>query len=57
MTGAVVLHSGGLDSSTLLYFTIEQGHDVRTLSFNYGQRHMVELAYAAAARARACAAT
>ena len=40
---AVVLLSGGLDSSTALAMTIEKGHDVVALTFNYGQRHMREL--------------
>ncbi len=39
---AVVLHSGGLDSSTLLY-DIRRYHDkVHPLTINYGQRHEKE---------------
>lgn len=40
---ALVLLSGGLDSSTALYFAKEQGHSLTALSFDYGQRHRVEL--------------
>lgn len=40
---AVVLLSGGLDSSTALALTLEKGYDVVALTFNYGQRHMREL--------------
>ena len=47
MTGALVLLSGGMDSTTLLAHTRAQHHDrVATLSVNYGQRHLVELAAA-----------
>ena len=44
-TPAVVLLSGGLDSSTLLHHVCRNlGHDpVYTLAFNYGQRHDREL--------------
>ncbi len=40
---AVVLLSGGLDSSTVLYYAIAQGHTCYALSFDYGQRHQQEL--------------
>ena len=40
---AVVLLSGGLDSSTCLLIALEEGFDVHALSFDYGQRHRVEL--------------
>jgi 7-cyano-7-deazaguanine synthase len=42
---AVVLCSGGLDSTTVLYFAIDQGFDVYPVSFNYRQRHVVELTF------------
>ncbi|MCV6625884.1 MAG: 7-cyano-7-deazaguanine synthase QueC [Cellvibrionaceae bacterium] len=44
---AVVLVSGGLDSTTVLAIAKNQGFDCYTLSFNYGQRHLAELAAAA----------
>ena len=44
---AVVLLSGGLDSSTVLAIAQSQGYSVYAISFRYGQRHQVELACAA----------
>jgi len=40
---AVILVSGGLDSSTVLAMARQQGFDCYTLSFDYGQRHKSEL--------------
>ena len=40
---AVLLLSGGLDSSTCLLIAREQGFEVHALSFDYGQRHRIEL--------------
>ena len=40
---AVVLVSGGLDSTTVLAMAIGQGYQCYTLSFDYGQRHHSEL--------------
>lgn len=40
---AVVLVSGGLDSTTVLAIARSQGFDCYTLSFDYGQKHRVEL--------------
>lgn len=40
---AVVLLSGGLDSATVLALAREQGFACHCLSFDYGQRHRVEL--------------
>ena len=44
---AVILVSGGLDSSTVLAMAKQQGFDCYTLSFDYGQRHRSELSAAA----------
>ena len=40
---AVVLYSGGLDSTTILYDAISKNYDVFPLSFAYDQRHSIEL--------------
>ena len=40
---AVLSLSGGLDSSTLLLHLLATGHEVYALSFDYGQKHKVEL--------------
>jgi 7-cyano-7-deazaguanine synthase len=40
---AVVLLSGGLDSTTVLAIAQNDGFDVSTLSFRYGQRHASEV--------------
>jgi 7-cyano-7-deazaguanine synthase len=45
-TPAVVLLSGGLDSATTLAIARANGHRCHALSFDYGQRHAVELAAA-----------
>ena len=43
---AVILVSGGIDSTTVLAMAQSQGYACYTLSFDYGQRHRAEL-YAA----------
>ncbi|MBN2191180.1 MAG: 7-cyano-7-deazaguanine synthase QueC [Polyangiaceae bacterium] len=43
---AVVLLSGGLDSTTCVGVAVDQGFEVTALSFDYSQRHRVELAAA-----------
>lgn len=40
---AVILLSGGLDSTTVLAIARSQGYETYALSFQYGQRHSVEL--------------
>ncbi len=40
---AVILVSGGLDSTTVLAIAKSQGYECYTLSFDYGQRHRAEL--------------
>ncbi len=46
MTKAIVLLSGGLDSTTALYLAKRDGHEVHALSFDYGQLHARELSSA-----------
>lgn len=43
MKKAVVLVSGGLDSSTVLAMLDKQGFEIYAMSFNYAQNHVVEL--------------
>jgi len=40
---AVILVSGGLDSTTVVAMAKRQGYECYTLSFDYGQRHRSEL--------------
>jgi 7-cyano-7-deazaguanine synthase len=40
---AVISLSGGMDSSTLLLRLLAEGYEVTALSFDYGQKHKVEL--------------
>ena len=39
----VLILSGGLDSSTLLYKLLNEGNKVTALSFNYGQKASIEI--------------
>lgn len=43
MKKAIVLTSGGLDSTTVLAIAKQQGFEIYSLSFSYGQRHSFEL--------------
>jgi len=43
MKKAVLSLSGGMDSSTLLLHLLANGYEVTALSFDYGQKHRVEL--------------
>lgn len=45
---AVVLYSGGLDSTTCMAIARAEGFEPYAMSFDYGQRHAVELATAKA---------
>ena len=40
---AVVLLSGGVDSSTAMAIAHGEGYELRALSFNYNQRHAIEI--------------
>ena len=40
---AVILSSGGMDSTTSMAIAREEGYEIYSLSFNYGQRHLREL--------------
>jgi 7-cyano-7-deazaguanine synthase len=45
---AIILSSGGLDSTTVMAIARQQGFDLYSLSFDYGQRHRFELTAAKA---------
>jgi len=40
---AIVLSSGGIDSTTVMAIAQSEGYEIYSLSFKYGQRHVVEL--------------
>jgi 7-cyano-7-deazaguanine synthase len=40
---AIVLLSGGLDSTTTLAYALDRGYDVHAMTFRYGQRHAHEV--------------
>lgn len=42
----LVVLSGGLDSACTALYYVQRGMDVKCVSFNYGQRHTIELTYA-----------
>jgi 7-cyano-7-deazaguanine synthase len=44
---AIVLSSGGIDSTTAMAIAKDEGYRIYSLSFDYGQRHGVELQAAA----------
>jgi len=44
---AVLSLSGGMDSSTVLLYLLEKGYEITALSFDYGQKHNIELERAA----------
>ncbi|MBU4485720.1 MAG: 7-cyano-7-deazaguanine synthase QueC [Candidatus Delongbacteria bacterium] len=43
MNRAIVLLSGGLDSTTCLAIAKSKGYEIYALSFDYGQKHFIEL--------------
>jgi 7-cyano-7-deazaguanine synthase len=49
---ALVVSSGGLDSTVAIYDMLDQGCEVATVSFDYGQRHKKELNFASATATR-----
>lgn len=52
MTSCVVLFSGGLDSTTALAWALARYDRVQALTFDYGQRHRVEVSLARKAARR-----
>ena len=40
---AVMAFSGGMDSTGLLVHLLANGYEVHTLSYDYGQKHKIEL--------------
>ena len=40
---AVILSSGGIDSTTAMSIARSEGYEIHSLSFRYGQRHLLEL--------------
>jgi len=45
MKECLVLFSGGIDSTTALYWAVSQYKKVYALTFDYGQRHSIEIAF------------
>ncbi len=43
---AIVLSSGGIDSTTAMAIAKSEGYTIYSLSFNYGQRHNIEIEFA-----------
>jgi len=46
MIQAVVLFSSGIDSTTALYWALDHFGAIQALTFDYGQRHVVEILHA-----------
>jgi len=46
MPKVIAIVSGGLESITLAYLLHAEGYELHVFSFDYGQRHKKELAYA-----------
>lgn len=43
---AIILLSGGIDSTATLVYAIKQGFECYAISFDYNQKHIIELEYA-----------
>jgi 7-cyano-7-deazaguanine synthase len=52
MTKTIVLFSGGIDSTTALSWALSKAKDVHALTFDYGQRHRIEVRMAGKAARR-----
>ena len=46
MNKALILFSGGQDSTTCLYWAKKKFDSIQAIGFNYGQRHLIELDFA-----------
>ncbi len=45
MNKAIVIYSGGLDSTTCLFWALDKFDEVQTVTFDYNQRHKIEIEY------------
>ncbi len=45
MNSAIVIYSGGLDSTTCLFWALDNFDRVETVTFDYNQRHKIEIEY------------
>ena len=45
MSSAIVIYSGGLDSTTCLFWALDNFDEVQTVTFDYNQRHQIEIDY------------
>ncbi len=45
MKNALVIYSGGLDSTTCLFWALDEFDEVSTITFDYSQRHSIEIEY------------
>ena len=43
MKNAVISFSGGLDSTSLILHLLHKKYTIYALSFNYGQKHQIEI--------------
>ena len=43
MSKCLLIYSGGMDSATLLWKLMSDGHEIETITFDYGQRHSAEI--------------